>query len=184
MSNIIVWDTETTGLLQPEIVDLNKQPYIIEICCIKLEMDEEKNLEVVDIFETFVKPPVPISEEITKITGIDESMVANSPEFIEIYKDLAEFHKGVDTTVAHNLMFDMGMLTNELARHDLEYKFPYPMNHVCTVEASMAIKNKRMKLGDLYKHVTGSYIQGAHRARVDVEALVECYAYLVKENMA
>ena len=182
-NNTIVLDCETTGLPEPEIVDLNQQPYITEIYCAKLD----ENLEQIDEFETFVKPTyngntIPIPEHITKITGIDDSMVSDAPEFIQIYKPLAEFFQGVDTIVAHNLPFDINMLINELGRHDLEFKFPWPMNWVCTVEASHPIYNKRMKLGALYQHCTGNFLQGAHRAKNDALPLIEIYRWLIKEG--
>lgn len=186
MSNdTVTWDTETTGLLSPEIVDLDKQPYIIEIFCNKLN----ENFEVIDTFHSLVKPvgpdgnAIPISEEITKITGIDNNMVRSAPEFIEIYKPLAEFMQSVNTMVAHNQMFDGTMLINELSRHDLEFKFPWPMNWICTVEASHSINNRRMSLKALYYHITGTYFDGSHRAQADADALTVCYEYLVKEGL-
>jgi DNA polymerase-3 subunit alpha (Gram-positive type) len=174
---MLAFDTETTGLLRPSASEEHLQPSIIEICVVKFD----DSFEVIDVFESFVKPPVPISAEITKITNITENMVADAPNFIGIYDDLCKFFLGEQEIYAHNCSFDIDMLGNELARHGLVNKFPWPSKHVCTVEASFCIKNKRMRLGDLYKLATGREIQGAHRAKTDTMALVECIKWL-KEN--
>ena len=176
---MLAFDTETTGLLRPSATDLYLQPYIIEIYVCKF--DDE--FTVVDSFHSLVKPPVPISEEITKITGIDNEMVRNAPTFIGIYHDLCDFFAGEKTIFAHNCTFDVNMLRNELARHGLQYKFPWPQEHICTVEASMPILNKRIKLLDLYKMATGKEMENAHRAEDDVRAMVKCIEWLYGEEL-
>ena len=174
---MLAFDTETTGLLRPSATERHLQPFIIEICVVKFD----NRFEITDVFESFVKPPVPISEEISKITNITEDMVKDAPDFISIYDDLCEFFLSEKEIYAHNCSFDVDMLSNELTRHGLLNKFPWPPRHVCTVEASFCIKNKRMRLSDLYKLATGGEIQGAHRAKTDTMALVECIKFL-KEN--
>jgi uncharacterized protein YrrD len=73
------------------------------------------------------------------------------------------------------------MLSVELLRHDLENRFPWPSNQVCTVEASYPIKNKRIKLGDLYSMATGKELKNSHRAKGDTLGLIEVILFL-KEN--
>jgi len=175
---MLAFDTETTGLLRPEATEISLQPYIIELYIAKFD-DEFK---VYDEFETFLKPPVPLPEEITKITGIDEQMLADAPEFIEIYDDLCELVLGERSIFAHNCSFDISMLRNELYRHGLDYQFPWPKNHYCTVELSKPIKNKRMKLAELYKMATGKEIINAHRAKNDVLPTIECIKFLKDEG--
>lgn len=171
------FDTETTGLLRPELSELHLQPSLIEIYVCKFDED----FKVYDEFESYVKPLLPIPEVITKITGIDDSMVKHAPSFIEIYDDLCDFFLGEETIFGHNASFDIDIVANELRRVDKLLHFPWPKNHLCTVELSQPINNKRMKLGDLYKLITGKEIQNAHRAKGDVLAMVECLPWL-KEN--
>lgn len=174
---MIAFDTETTGLLRPDPAELWLQPHIIEIYLCKFNWDGEITAE----FETYVKPPVSIPENITQITGIDDSMVKDAPKFIEIYDDLCEFVLGETEIYAHNCSFDIGVLSVELRRFDLDYRFPWPVKQICTVEASYPIKNKRMSLSELYKLSTGKDLVNAHRAKNDVLATVNSILWL-KEN--
>jgi len=176
--DILFFDTETTGLLRSTECDLSQQPYITEICAIRT--DHEFNQ--IGIFETFVKPPIPIPEKITQITGINDATVANAKPFPAIYDKLVEIFIGTRTAVAHNLSFDMGMLWAELSRMEAEYKFPWSPVWHCTVEKSMPIEHRRIKLGRLHEIATGSPHVGAHRARNDVLALITCYKWMRKKG--
>ena len=62
---IIVTDTETTGLVKPIPTDIQFQPFLTEIYACKLN----NKFEFLGEFETFIRPPIPIPAEITKITG-------------------------------------------------------------------------------------------------------------------
>lgn len=176
---IVFYDTETTGLLVPAANDISKQPHIIEICAMKFTDD----MELVDEYSSFIKPPFPISEEITKITKITNEMLKDAPTFAGAYQDIASLFLGAGTMVAHNLGFDRSMLANELVRIDRLIQFPWPMKHVCTVERSMSYEGRRLNLTKLHKMATGKeQIDGAHRAKTDVLALIEGYKFLVKEG--
>lgn len=176
---MIILDTETTGLIKPTLTDTNMQPFITELYCCKVTTD----FQFISEFNHLIKPPIPIPELITKITGIDDAMLENKPSFIEVYDELADFFLGETIVVAHNAPFDIGMLYWELFRQDLEKKFPWPKHHICTVEKSFGIKNKRIKLRDLHEMATGKlHEEGAHRAKEDVMALVRSFKWLVKEG--
>lgn len=171
---MLAFDTETTGLLKPSPTEINLQPYIIEIYMAKF--DEQFN--ITDEFESLIKPPIPISEEITGITGITNDMISNAPSFPALYDSLADFCLGETSIFAHNASFDIGMLKNELIRMDAEFKFPWPKQHFCTVELSFPIKNKRMKLSELYSFCANKTIINAHRAKNDVLPMIECIQWL------
>lgn len=173
----LLYDTETTGLLKSDSNDINEQPYIIEFYACKI--DDEYNL--IDEYETFIKPPVPVSKEITKITGITEEMVKDAPNFQAVYQKIAEFFQGVDEIIAHNLPFDRSMLANELIRINKLINFPWPIKHTCTVEMSMGIEQRRLNLNTLHKYATGKDIANAHRAKDDVFALVRSYHWLMEQ---
>jgi hypothetical protein len=66
----------------------------------------------------------------------------------------------------------------ELLRTGWERRFPFPPNQVCTVDSTMHIKGRRMKLTELYEHTQGKPLAQTHRAVDDVRALWECYKAL------
>lgn len=176
---IVFFDTETTGLLKSDASEVDEQPYVIEFYGIAYDEAFNKLCE----FETFISAPIPLSKEITKITGISENDLAEAPSFISIFPRLCGLFLGSDTMVGHNLSFDTNMLGNELIRIDCLTKFPWPMNHVCTIEKSMSILGHRLSLSKLYALSTDGLAFDAHRARSDVEAMVVCYKWLQTKNL-
>lgn len=185
--DIIALDTETTGLQKPDPVELHKQPFMIEIYCDKFRFIKESGkfkIEKIDEFYSLFKPPIPISELIIKITSITNDMLEDAPVFIDKYDDLCKFFLGSSVMVAHNCSFDSAIICNELRRHGLEYHFPWPKEHVCTVEKSFCIENKRLNLQKLYKIATGkSEFPNAHRARADVMAMMECVEWMKNNEL-
>ncbi len=167
---IILFDTETTGLLKPSAAGIESQPYITEIYCCKI--DEDFNL--LEEFESYVNIPVPVPDFITKITGIDDSMLEGQPTFKEIAPGLSEFFNDSTEMVAHNLSFDKAMVGNQVIRAGYT-SWPFPKIETCTVIKSMCIEQRRINLQRLHELMTGEGFKGAHRAKTDVMALVRCY---------
>lgn len=90
---IVVLDTETTGLSF-------KDCSLIEISAARLQ-----GAEVVDRFETFVRPQGLVPPEIQALTGITNADVADAPSAREAVAALAEFVGGAPV-LAHNATFD------------------------------------------------------------------------------
>ena len=65
-------------------------------------------------------PPVPSPLGITRLTGIDDSMVADAPEFSALAKDLHTF-LGDAVFVAHNVSFDLRHLQAGFKAAGLHY---------------------------------------------------------------
>jgi len=174
-------DFETTGLLEPKAKGAAAQPYAIEFYGVVYTDDMEEKLQE---YECMIKPPVPISPEITKITGITNDDLADKDPFIQHLDALQDLFLGVTTLVAHNAQYDKGILQWELERLNAVTKFPWPPVTVCTVEQSTSLKRHRLKLIDLYEMATGKrYDDKAHRAKDDVEALVVCYRWLREKGL-
>lgn len=178
----IVFDTETTGLIKPEVTELKKQPQIIEYYGMKVIHRADGVIEKIGELETFLKPENDFDDIITKITGITPAMVANAPAFCSFFNELAQFHIGVDRWVAHNLAFDSSMVANELSRIGKVLHFPFPPEHICTVQKTMHIEQRRMSLTNLHKELFGTPFDGAHRAKDDVAALFRCYEECCKRG--
>lgn len=171
---MLLFDTETTDLLKPDIADLSAQPHIIEIALLKVD----KKYKVTDQYEALLKPGALLDEETHKrITGLTNADLADKPLFIEIVDELAEFCLGETTLVAHNMAFDIGVLHCELRRVNREMSFPFPPTQICSVERTKHIKGHRLKLIDLYELMLKKKLKQTHRAMGDVRALLE----IVKE---
>ena len=85
-----VFDTETTGL-DPGV------EYLTEIGAVIV-----RNGEVVEEFDTFVKPGKPITSKITELTGITNEMVADAPGEKEALEAFLAF-AGDRILVGHNV---------------------------------------------------------------------------------
>ena len=176
---MIFGDTETTGLILPSANRLIHQPYIIEGYFCKTD----KKLNFIEDLEFLLDPEVEIPEFITKITGISNDDIIGKPKFVNIYDRLCDFFLGETDFIAHNVEFDIGMLKIELQRIEKEFNFPWPRNHICTIEKTMHLENKMLKLEKLHEYATGKpHTNNAHRAKYDVFALIRCYKWIIKNN--
>jgi DNA polymerase III epsilon subunit-like protein len=175
---MIIFDLETTGLPKAEGSDLDLQPKIIEFGAIKLNEDFEQ----IETLEFMCNPGHDLDPKITKITGITDEDLKDKKPFISHYKELAEWFLGERCFAAHNLPFDRKVLRYELERHDKLTKFPWPIEHICTVEVGQSVWGKMRKLGDIYEELFGKKIEGAHRSLNDVEATIEIIKWYKKEG--
>jgi DNA polymerase III epsilon subunit-like protein len=146
-----------------------------------VKLDDDLNF--IDDIETFVKPPVPIPDIVTKITGITDATVANAPTFVQLYNEWVDFFIGERIVVGHHVTFDLGVLYCELARHSYEFHFPWPATWLCTVEKSMSIEHRRLTLSKLHELATGQPHEGAHRAKADVIATIKGFAWLREQGL-
>lgn len=176
--SIIVFDTETTGLLAPIAAGHTMQPHMIELCAIKLD----RNLEPIDGLQFYCRPPIEIPEQAIKVHGITNEMIAQYQPFAFYYSVVCNFFLGSTHLVGHNLMFDKMILYWELVRMDKQLCFPWSPGAVCTAEVSQQMKGYRMHLGDLFVETTGKSIHDAHTATGDVEMTVEIFRALVKQE--
>lgn len=114
-----VFDIETTGL-KPESCD------IIEIGAVRL-----KNGEITDTFQSFIDDGVVIPQNITKLTGITQSMLEGAPSTREVLERFRAFAEG-STLVAHNAAFDTGFI----AHHGDRFGITFPMAYADTLMLS------------------------------------------------
>ena len=96
--NIVVLDTETTGL------SFNHDE-LTQIAAARMERGV-----ITDWFVTFVNPGKPIPEDVARLTDIHDEDVASAPSPAEALSRLAEF-VGDATVVAHNMEFDRTFTT-------------------------------------------------------------------------
>ena len=159
-------DIETTG------GKFNEEA-ITEIAIFRYE-----NFEIKDRFISLVKPDRKIQPYVSKLTGIRENMLSNSPKFYEIAKQIIEITSDC-IMVAHNAEFDYRMLRTEFKR--LGYNFK--RKSLCTVKLSKnLIPNlKSYKLGNLVKEL-GIPISNRHRAFGDAMATLKLFELLIQKD--
>lgn len=160
----ICFDLETTGL------DCKKER-ITEIGAVKVV-----NGEVVDSFNTFVNPQKPISEKITKLTGITDEMVADAPLEEEALKAFYDFCGEDMVYVAHNADFDVSFLRAAGERCGVKFSATYIDTVVMCRSMLKDIKNCKLD-------TVASYLKLApfnhHRAVDDATVLGDIFINLV-----
>lgn len=125
--------------------------------------------EVLGEFQTLVNPGAPIPPFITLLTGINDSMVENSPSInfaLPAFLDWA----GECVFVAHNASFDLGFLRNSAKLIGIE--FPnHQVLDTLTLARCVLLPDEvpNRKLGTLATHF-GSPIEPVHRALADARA--------------
>lgn len=91
----VVFDLETTGLNSaPTSGNMDR---IIEIGAYKIS-----DGVICESFSTFINPQKKLSDEIVKLTGITEEMVANAPTYEQVLPDFFKFCEG-SVLVGHNI---------------------------------------------------------------------------------
>ena len=178
---MIIFDTETTGLIQHVSTPLDQQPEIIEVAAIKVD---DQFLEERDALTFLVKPKrLPLPAIITKITGFVDADLADALSFPRHVATLEAFFVGERIAVAHNIAYDIGMFELELRRLGRVTRFPWPPTQLCTVEHSLTIKGHRLKLGQLYEHAFGKPMVEAHRAMPDTRQLLDVVRWMRTQGM-
>lgn len=173
----LVLDCETTGLLMPSAAKIEEQPRIIELALVEVLGGNAMGREL----SWLINPGCPLTEEITKITGLRDDDLKGAPTFETVLgKEIIPAVLGAHGLIAHNLPFDLGMLVAELKRIGKEHAFPYPPHQMCTVQEFIHLKGRRMKLTELYEEAFGRELKQTHRALDDAKALAEI---VIKEGL-
>ena len=172
----LVLDTETSGLLDNRSMPLDKLPEIIEFTGIVVDLETG---EITKEIDTLIKPSRPISEEITKITGLTDDDLVGQGSFSAKKDGIRGLIESSPLVIAHNLSFDKEIIDIEYARLGETVRWP---KLLCTVEATVYLKGYRMNLTGLHEHLFGTGFPSAHRARKDVEALIRCCCELFKRG--
>ena len=187
---IFVFDTETTGFINKQEKDLDKQPHIVQFAWIMWEIDENWNYTEEKRVNILINPKIPIPYASSEVHYIYDIDVKNAPYIEEVIDEILSYINDVDVIVGHNIEYDEDMIKLELKRLWREFEY-HPKQVVCTMNSStnyckLPKKNKdskwykRPKLWELHKVLFDKYFIWAHDAMVDVEATVKCFVELYK----
>lgn len=161
----IIVDIETTGL-EPT------QHEITEIGALKI-----KGSEVINVFSKLIKPNEPIPANITKLTGIDDDMVKDSPPATVVLPQFFDFI-GKNPLIAHNSDFDIPFIKHHMQK-SAGKELTNPIG--CTLKLS------RFLLPNLFNHKLhtvashfGLTVVNRHRAMGDVELTFQVWVKFIE----
>jgi DNA polymerase III subunit epsilon len=134
--------------------------------------------KIVEEFSTLINPERVIPTFITRLTGIDNGMVANSPKFYEIARQIIELTENT-TIVAHNAHFDYSFIKQEFK--SLGYNFN--RTRLCTVKLAKRILpgHPSYSLGNICRALNIK-IENRHRAAGDALATVRLFEMLLAND--
>lgn len=162
INEYIVIDLETTGL-DPAT------DKIIEVAAVKI-----KRSLIVDEFSSLIDPQIPVSAEISALTGIDDAMLEGQPKIEEIIPALRDFIGGA-AIIAHNAAFDSAFLDPYLQSGGQW------LDSVVLAQIAYPVSG-RYSLDNLTK-MLGIANDSAHRALSDALATAELFL-AVKKRLA
>lgn len=178
--NIIVFDTETTGLPDWKAPSGGEtQPHIVQLAAHVVNVAERKIIQTMDVI---IKPDGwEIPEEVAAIHGIttEYALEVGIPEKLALEMFLAMWDGR--TRVAHNTTFDNRIIriaTKRFSDEDTVAAWK-DGEYECTARLSRPIvkleKSKIPTLGEAYEHFTGNEFVDAHKAIADTNACLDVY---------
>jgi len=148
-------------------------------CSIGLvRMDEEG--EAIDTYYSLICPPdLFFDDNCTQVHHLDPLVVSKAPKFNELWNDISAFI-GNSPLVAHNALFDMGVLKATLERYGLK---PIHNDYYCTLSLSRKLwKGKpSYRLTALAEELGWSY--DAHNALADADTCGRLFSRLCGINL-
>jgi len=150
----VVFDIETTGLYA-------EKDKIIEIGAVKILEGK-----ICDTFSTFVNPGIPIPEFISRLTGINDSMVADAPGIEEALGGFLQF-VGDLPVVAHNASFDAGFI--KVSARSIGRNFDNTVVDTLQLSKNLIPNLDKYRLNIVAKHL-GVELKNHHRAVDDAAA--------------
>lgn len=134
--------------------------------------------KIVEEFSTLINPETYIPPFITRLTGVNNDMVATAPKFYEVAKKIVLMTEG-RLFVAHNVPFDYRFIQEEFKR--LGYN--YQRQTLCTVRMSRKIipGMGSYSLGNLCQTL-GITINNRHRAAGDALATTKLLELLIEKT--
>lgn len=166
-ASYVVLDIEATGLSQ-------SYDKIIEIAACKVYQGG-----IIDTFETFVNPGIPIPEKIINITSITDDMVKDALGIEEIMPKFVEFCKG-SILVAHNALYDMGIINRDIKNLNIETEdFPV-IDTLNLFRAGYYNEVKTFNLKSLSKYFKVKQ-EHHHRAIDDTRVTANCFIMMLND---
>lgn len=146
---------------------------ITEIGAVRVE-----NNRIVSTFNQLINPEQNVPGYITRLTGIDDTMLWDAPLFKSVTDELDALLDGA-LFIAHNVNFDYSFIQAEYKRAGS----PFAMDRLCTVRLSRHLypDQKRHNLDTvLARH--NIRVENRHRALDDAKALFAFYKIALQQH--
>ncbi|MCR5651664.1 MAG: PolC-type DNA polymerase III [Lachnospiraceae bacterium] len=154
-----VFDIETTGFSA-------KNDRIIEIGAVLVQ-----NGKVVDTFDEFINPKIPIPYRIEKLTGINDNMVKDADTVDAVLPRFLEFTRNAPL-VGHNATFDVSFIAENAKRLGLSFDRVYTDTMI--LSRMLLPKLAHHKLDNTAKEL-GVELLNHHRACDDAGCTAQIY---------
>jgi DNA polymerase-3 subunit epsilon len=138
---------------------------IVEIALLKIYPNGNRESKVFR-----VNPTIPIPDETSKIHGIYDKDIADSPTFADLSKDLNSFMGGCDLAGYNSNKFDIPMLIEEFTRCDIH--FDISTRKLIDVQ-NIFHKMEQRTLAAAYLFYCKKSLENAHSAEADTDATYE-----------
>lgn len=162
----VVFDIETTGLSA-------KNSEIIEIGAAKVN-----NYQVVETYQSFVRPENRVPIRITELTGISDDMVRQQRDISVVMEEFLAF-VGDATLVAHNARFDMSFI--EAFCRKLRIKTAFSVVDTLALARNLLTDLSRFNLKALCRYFKVE-LDNHHRANDDALATAKVFLQLIARS--
>lgn len=167
-NTFVVFDLETTGLNSSPVS--GNMDRIIEIGAYKI-----REGQICESFATFINPQRKLSDDIIRLTGITENMIAGAPVYEDVMPDFYKFCSG-SILVGHNIAgFDFKFVEYYCARlgYVLERKIidTFPLSQELLFLSNYKLNTVAEKFNISFNH---------HRATDDALATAKIFIELIK----
>ena len=163
---LVFFDIESTGL------DITKDK-IIEITILKLSISGRKNT-----FTFRINPEIPIPSENSKIHGIYDKDVKNSPSFKKVGNQIKKLLYKCDLVGFNILKFDLPILIEEFKNN----KISFSINNINIIDVQKLyhLMEKR-NLSSAYKFYCNKTLKNSHSSFYDTIATYEIFLNQLKK---
>lgn len=175
-NNVIILDTETTGLPSGRTLQHYQEIRMTEICWVLVQQNRivaTKQFLLKSCRAALAETPPHPSIQVT-LEEIDRDGVEWEVVLAQLEQDLPLY----DRIVAHNIRFDMGMILSELSRlGDRGQRLGDQILNKRWVD-TMRCSGRCLKLAELHYRLTRQKLTDGHRAEADVRATHRIYLEL------
>ena len=180
---IVIFDTETTGLFDPNLPELDiDQPWILQIGAVVLG----KDWEITETLNTVVIPAADcvFHQQAMDLHGLTPEVVMEhgkpTRDVLATFRTMCE---GADIVATYNFAFDSRVIRTTALRTDPEEFIARPLWSPDTFEHCIMLQavewfGQRVKLNQCYKRLYDKVLTDAHDAFADTIAATECFRYM------